>query len=52
MNVISWILVIIGFLFIFEIPQKIYYAVKKQSNQIEEVKPDGRSYHGDDIDDD
>lgn len=54
LTIISWIIIIIGLLFIFDIPQKIYYAIKKQSNQIKEVEPDGRTcyYDRDDINND
>ena len=52
MHIILWTIIIIGLLFTFDIPQKIYYAIKKQSNDIKEVEPDGRTcyYDRDDID--
>lgn len=50
--IISWAIIIAGLLFTFDIPQKIYYAIKKQSNQIKEVEPDGRDYNRDNIDND
>ena len=52
LTIISWAVIIAGLLFIFDIPQKIYYAIKKRGNKIEEVKPDGRTcyYDRDDTD--
>ena len=35
-SIVFWIVVIIGGLFFLEIPQKIYYAIKKP--KVEEVK--------------
>lgn len=49
MAFVSWTIIIVGFLFIFEIPQKIYYALKKHGNKVEEVKNNGADcYHGND----
>lgn len=42
---IFWVLMIISILFLFEIPQKVYYAVKKRDNKIQEVRVDGREYN-------
>ena len=50
MAFVSWTIIIIGFLFIFEIPQKIYYALKKHGNKVEEVKSDERDSYERDID--
>ena len=49
--IMSWAIIIAGLLFIFEIPQKIYCAIKKHGNKIEEVE-NGRTcyYDRDDID--
>lgn len=54
LTIISWAVIIAGLLFIFDIPQKIYYAIKKRGNSIEEVEPDGRTcyYDRDDINND
>lgn len=54
MHIILWTIIIIGLLFTFDIPQKIYYAIKKRGNSIEEVEPDGRTcyYDRDDINND
>lgn len=51
LTIISWAVIIAGLLFIFDIPQKIYYAIKKRGNSIEEVE-NGRTcyYDRDDID--
>jgi len=35
-----WFIFIVGILFLFEIPQKIYYAFKKRDDKIKEVKAD------------
>ena len=50
-KIVSWAIIIIGLLFTFDIPQKIYYAIKKRGNKIEEVE-NGRTcyYDRDDID--
>ena len=50
--IISWAIIIAGLLFTFEIPQKIYYAIKKHGNKIEEVRADERDYYRDDINND
>ena len=52
MHIILWTIIITGLLFTFDIPQKIYYAIKKQSNDIKEVESDGRTcyYDRDNID--
>lgn len=54
LTIISWAIIIACLLFIFEILQKIYYAITKHSNDTKEVEPDGRTcyYDRDDIDDD
>lgn len=46
-KIIFWSFMIIGLLFTFDVPQKIYYAIKKRGNEIEEVKPDGRNCYYD-----
>lgn len=50
-KIIFWSFMIIGLLFTFDIPQKIYYAIKKRGNEIEEVE-NGRTcyYDRNDID--
>lgn len=45
LNIIVWISMFIAILFLFEIPQKVYYAVKKRDNKIQEVKVDERGYN-------
>ena len=48
-KIIFWSFMIIGLLFTFDIPQNLYYAIKKRGNKIEEVK-NGRTYYRDDTD--
>lgn len=50
-KIVSWAIIIIGLLFTFDIPQNLYYAIKKRGNKIEEVE-NGRNcyYDRDDTD--
>lgn len=50
-KIIFWLFIIISLLFTFDIPQNLYYAIKKRGNKIEEVE-NGRTcyYDRDDTD--
>lgn len=50
MTFVSWTIIIIAFLFIFDIPQKIYYAIMQHGNKLKEVKSDERDSYERDID--
>lgn len=43
LSFISWFILMVGILFLFEIPQKVYYAVKKRDDKLKEVKTNGRN---------
>ena len=48
-KIIFWLFIIISLLFTFDIPQNLYYAIKKRGNKIEEVE-NGSYYDRNDTD--
>ena len=45
LKVIFWLFIIISLLFTFDIPQNLYYAIKKRGNEIEEVENGRTCYY-------